>query len=67
MIWSTLIMIVLTLLAYIWAWWKVKRGSGIKDVQKIALIMIICMICTFIVMADGMFLVHCPSYYIGFT
>lgn len=67
MIYSTLIMIVVALVAYIWAYCKVKNGSGIKDVKLITLLLLISMVTSFIVMTDSLYIVHCPSYYIGFT
>ena len=59
MIFVTLGMLFVCLILYIYAFIRVRSGSNIKDVRRIALLMIASSAAAFIVIFDGIFLQHC--------
>ena len=58
MIWVTLVMIMLTTVLFIWTLVRVSNGSNIKDVRNIVILMIVTSVAAFIVILDGLFLMH---------
>lgn len=61
MIFVTLGMLFVCLILYIYAFIRVSSGSNIKDVRRIALLMIVSSAAAFIVIFDGIFLQHCKQ------
>ena len=58
MIWVTLAMIILTTVLFIWTFVRVSNGSNIKDVRTIVILMIVTSVAAFVVILDGLFLIH---------
>ena len=67
MIYTTLGMLVMTLLMYCYAFIRVKTGSGIKDVKTIVVLLIISSACALVVIGQGIFIAACPETYKGFS
>jgi hypothetical protein len=58
LIWVTLVMIMLTTVLFIWTFVRVSNGSNIKDVRNIVILMIVTSVAAFVVILDGLFLMH---------
>jgi hypothetical protein len=60
-------MLIIELVLYVWAFIRVSKGSGIKDVQKISLLMIISLIAQLLAVWLLSNVIHCQQYYDGFS
>jgi ABC-type transport system involved in cytochrome bd biosynthesis fused ATPase/permease subunit len=54
----TLVMILVCIVLYIWTFIRVRNGSNIKDVRRIVILMIASSFAAFVVILDGLFLMH---------
>ena len=67
MIYTTIGKLLITLLLFIFAFVRVKTGSGIKDVKTIVVLMIVSSLCALVVMMCGIFVMGCSDTYTGFS
>jgi hypothetical protein len=67
MIYTTIGMLLITLLLFIFAFVRVKTGSGIKDVKTIVVLMIVSSLSALGVMMCGIFVMSCYDTYTGFS
>ena len=67
MIYTTMGMLLITLLIFIFAFVRVKTGSGIKDVKTIIVLMIFSSLSALLVMMCGIFVMNCSDTYTGFS
>jgi hypothetical protein len=54
----TLVMILVCIVLYIWTFIRVRNGSNIKDVRRIVILMLASSFAAFVVILDGLFLMH---------
>ena len=64
---TSLVLALLILLGYIYAYIKVLNGTGIDQVKKINLLMIVSTVSLMVVLGLTMYVAHCEQYYWGFS